>query len=301
MPTHALHGILALILAAPAVAVELPVATGRITFVETVPGSPPVERFKSVTEYDGETLTLPHVSEEGGAVGRGVLSLSDVPSVTAVATSSAAGLYAQTYSSAVYYMSVQGSSGTLVPIRMRGLLEASDGATFRFSDHFAQALLGVRDNLTNESMGEWNLLAHLEFSNPVQRQVVDQMLDLRAGSVYRINMQASAGAQGMNAEYESARITSRAFVDPYFNIDPGFLSWKHGPAFRRIPPLEAGSVGLCGAIAIRCDHEDRDHSVRARRARISGRSRVGAGRGRDPLGMRRGLGARKRRVRARPS
>ena len=224
MTARALCGVLALILAAPAVAVELPVATGRITFVETVPGSPGFERFKSDTEYNGETLTLEHVSEEGDAEGRGVVSLSNVPSVLAVATSYSASLYAQTFSQAVYYMSVQGSAGTVVPVRMRGLLEASDGATFRFSGHFAQAILGVRDNLTNESMGGRNLYADLGFSNPVQRHVFDQMLSLRAGSVYAVIMMASAGAQGMNEDYENAPITSRAFVDPYFNIDPGFLS-----------------------------------------------------------------------------
>ena len=68
------------------------------------------------------------------------------------------------------------------------------------------------------------MYAQLGFSDPVQRQVVDQMLGLRAGRVYRISMQAAAGAPGMNEDYEAARITSRGFVDPYFNIDPGFLS-----------------------------------------------------------------------------
>ncbi len=66
------------------------------------------------------------------------------------------------------------------------------------------------------------------------------------------------------------------------------LSWVEGVAGARVSVgVNKGRhhwpfrilAGPCGAIAIHCAHEDRDHSLRACRARVSGRSRVGSGQG----------------------
>jgi hypothetical protein len=220
--------IVSFVLSGPALANEPPPATGRIDYVETVLGPPPFERFSTTDTYAGETLERTYLSEDGLSEGRGVIALASLPSVTAVATSNSQEMYSVTVAQGVYYMSVLGGAGALVPTRMRGLLEASDGATFWPGSHVANSLLIVRDVSTDELIWGTSLFAMFGFSDPVQRREVDQILNLRAGRVYRIIMHAFAGATGTNADYENARVTSRAFVDPYFNIDPLFLSDNPG-------------------------------------------------------------------------
>ncbi len=79
--------IVSFVLCGPALANEPPPATGRIDYVETVPGSPPFERFSTTDTYAGETLERTYLSDDGLSEGRGVIALASLPSVTAVATS----------------------------------------------------------------------------------------------------------------------------------------------------------------------------------------------------------------------
>ena len=182
--------------------------------------------LKQTTFYAGEDFSVSQTAEPFWT--SGAVRLSEVPSALAEASSSSTEAVSQTYSQAVYYMNIEGPLDAFVPVRMRGLVEVSIDESFKFSAGFAQAMFTLRDFASDAFVGGAGLLADFGYSAPVQRSVYDQTLSLRGGHTYIVFLSASASAQGINADYEPVFRSSRAFADPYFNIDPDFLAANRG-------------------------------------------------------------------------
>ena len=185
-----------------------------------------MDLLNQTTPYAGEDFSASQTAEPFWTYG--AVRLSEMPSVLAEASSSATEAISVASSVAVYYMSVEGPRDAVVPVRMRGLVEVSIDETFRFSAGLAQAFVVLRDFKSNAYVGGSSLLADLGFGAPVQRSVFDQTFSLRGGRIYHIGLGAYASAQGINADYEPVFRSSRAFADPYFNIDPDFLAANPG-------------------------------------------------------------------------
>lgn len=221
-----LAAMIATIGGAQAMAADIPAARGQVTQVHTVPGSPSMDVLKQTTLYAGEDFSVSQTADPFW--NSGAVRLSEMPSVLAEASSSATEAIAGTYSNALYYMSVDGPLDAVVPVRMRGRVEVSVDETFRFSFGAAGAQVSLRDFASNAYVGGASLYADFGYSAPVQRSVFDQTFSLRGGHIYLVALGAQAIAQGINADYEAAFRSSRAFADPYFNIDPDFLAANPG-------------------------------------------------------------------------
>ena len=222
----------------------LPVSIGSVVYEVIQAGSPGVQLETSRVDLSAppEPISVSGAGDVWSASAS--FAPTPLPVLRVEAASSARDINVTAIGYADYFFQAVGTGDGLVPVRMRGLLEAGLSPNTGFhGNNDVISRLSVTRVSDRETISQGGI-AVFNSNGFGDAKTIDTTFSVQANTAYRVFMYAAVRLSGYSDDTESGSIdrSGYAMVDPYLEIDPLFAdryALQINEGFGNTPPTAA--------------------------------------------------------------